>query len=490
MFSKKYRFVVFISLSLLLSGQHIMAENVIKLSLRESIIIALDKNETILKEARNSLESARLGLVSTYKGYMPRIGLDISAEKSGTESDLSSKTNSSNPSSSSTSNKYTGGLLFNWSKPVLSGSLLSLGGGYNLSHVDPAQGDDSAANLSMSLDLRQPLSHGGRLRETATLRMAEDGLVAAQMQYKEILQDLILKVIYGYYELVRTGLTVEEAEEEVKRTEKLLKWSQVKLEIGQIARVEKMKVEVQLASVRDSLIQAIESQKDARRSFLRLLGLKEDREVDYDPTVEISPITLSKEECVKMALDNRLEIKMAEMALELARLNIPMVESEGKPVLNLKGSYGLSGTGEDLMESTKEFPERSWSISGSISFPFFDSGLTKIKVKKTRLSYQSSEEAVEELRKDIVEEVEKIYEEIEKDLKRIDSLSVNLKIAEDVLSINQKKYEMGIAAVRDVLEAQMVYLGMKRAIQSARISYSLDRAKLFKAIGMLESEYI
>ncbi|MEW5767894.1 MAG: TolC family protein [bacterium] len=473
MFSENKRPGIIIVLIFLLWGSWVRAEDVIELGLKESIEIALEKNETILKEARHSLESARLGLVSTHKGYKPRSSLDITAGRNGV---------GTSSSSSAIQNSYSGSLLFDWSMLTFTKGLFSVGSSYNLSPTHNA--DDFANNLSIFCNLRQPLSSGGRLQQTAGVRNSEDRFKIAEMQYKDVLQNLILEVIYGYYEIVRTELSVEEVKEELERTKKLIRWTETRLKTGQIARVEKMKVEVQQAYAEDSLTQAIDVRREARRSFLRLLGLNKEKEVVLKKTTEISPIGFSKDEGVKTALENRLEIKMAEINLELVRLNISMASSENKPVLNLKGSCDWNGIGES------QETERNWSVSGSVNLPFFDSGLTAVKVKEARLSYQRAKEEMKELKEDIVEEVERVYEQIENDLKRIDSLSKNLKIAEDALRINQKKYEMGMASVRDVLEAQRDLSGMKRAIQGAGISYVLDRARLFKAIGKLEDEYI
>ncbi len=468
-------------------------ENEIRLTLRDSIEIALEKNETVLKDARIARKSARLNLIGAYKVYRPQIGLDTSAERTGSESPpLSNNPLSTDQESNSSNvgNTYTNSLTFNWPLLTFTKGVLSVGWGWNLNMSNSIEANNFTNSLSYSMEWKQALSRGGRLQESASLRLARENFEMTKMDYEEAIDNLVFQVIVSYCQLIRAKHSIKEAKEQVELSKKLLKWAKAHLQAGEIARLDIMNVEVQLGSYEDILIQAINAEKEVRRTFLRLLGLEEDKEVSLDERIELVPIHLSEDECTKKALANRVEIKKGQRTLELAKLNVDMAGSGNKPVLSVKGNYNWSGTGEEFHQSMERLPQRSWAVSTGVTFPFFDSGTTKNDVKLAKENYQRVENSLKESRRDIVEEIRQAYQNLERDKKRIDLLLRNLEIAQKALEISQLKYKMGIISVRDVLDTQMVYSQVKRTVQDTEMACNIDKARLYKAMGEKVEQYV
>lgn len=468
-------------------------ENEIRLTLRDSIRIALEKNETVLEDAHIARRLARLNLIGAYKVYRPHIGSDTTAERAGSES----PSLSNNPlsmeeesNSSNVANTYTNNLTFNWPLLTFTKGVLSIGCGWNLNITDSNGANNFTNNLSYSMEWKQALSKGGRLQESASLRLARENFEMVEMDYGEAMENLSLQVIVSYCQLIRARRAIEEGQEQVELSKKLLKWAKAHLEVGEIARLDTMNVEVQLGSCEDALIQAINAEKEIKRAFLRLLGLEKDKKISLEERIEILPIHLSEEECIKRALADRVEIEKGRRTLELAKLNVTATGSGNKPVVSIRGNYNWSGTGKEFRQSMERLPQRNWTVSTGVTFPFFDSGTTRNNVRLARENYQRLENSVRESRRDIEEEVRQAYQDLEKDKKRIDSLSENLEIAEKALEISQLKYKMGIISVRDVLDAQIAYAQVKRTVQDTEMACNIDKARLYRAIGEKVAQYV
>lgn len=464
-----------IILLFLISIQLTKAEE-ITLTLRESVAVALEKNETILQDAKNGLKASQLNLIIAHRYYRPQIDLDSEVDRT-TSLNLIKTDN------------YTTGLNFIWPLLTFTGGTLTASSDYNLNYIHPIENDGFTSNVSTSLTLKQPLSRGGRLNETASLRLVKENHEKVKMEYKQALQGLILEVISNYYTLMRARFGVESATEQVDLTKKLLKWTEARLAVGQVADLDVMNVRVALATAEDNLTQAIDTEGKAKRSFLEVLGM-EDKEVILDEEIKIYPIDLTKEECVRKSLINRAEIKKQKIDIELSQENIAIIGSANKPVLSLGGNYNWTGTGENFRNSIEKLPNKAWDLFTKVSFPFFDSWATKNKVKLATLEYQRTEDMLKRLKKDIKREVEEFYDDLKRQQKRLELLSENLKLADEALKISQLKYEMGIASVRDVMETQVSYSEVKRTVQNVKVDYIIGKARLYMAMEVLNVEYI
>ncbi|MEW6617822.1 MAG: TolC family protein [bacterium] len=449
------------------------------LSLKDAISTALLNNQTILNDAKSNLKLASRNLIAIHKLYQPKISLDISSQRTTNETELTS----------TRQDKYSTSLNSTWSKVIFTSGVLTLSEGYNLSE-DKNSSQKFSTNPYVSIGLNQPLSEGGKLQQRLSLINADENLKLEKMKYALIEEQLTLNVICNYYQLIRANLLVKQAEEQVALSKQLLKWTEARLKVGQIAELDVMNAKVQLANDEDFLVQSYEQRQTLQRSFLRLLGLSEDLKLELSDEIEVKILNEKVEESINAAIENRLEIKMAKISIEQSKRNIPIARSTNKPTLTISGNYSWTNESEELEEAIKELPQRNWLIQTKLSFPFFDSGSTKNQVKIAEINYQKTLNAFEQLKKDIIEEITQIHWNLNKNQRRLEVLEVNLKIAQDARRISQLKYEMGLLTIREVLQSQITYSNVKISIDDAKIDYLINQAKLSKAIGKLKNEYL
>ncbi len=254
----------------------LQAEETLNLDLTESIHLALEKNQTILKNAQNSLELAHLSRISSYKIYQPRAGITAEAKRSRTETEdlIESLIYTSNAKT------YSTGLNFNWPITTFTGGTFSTQSGYSINLTNPGEEQKYNSTINLGLGYKQPLSHGGRVKEKFLLYSAEQQYKKAKIDYEQNLNRLLLEVTESYYNLVKLCLNIEQAKEEVDLTQKLLLWAEAQYKAGEIAELDVLYIKVQLASAEDALLQAEEAEEKTKRAFLRLIGLGNDNNLN------------------------------------------------------------------------------------------------------------------------------------------------------------------------------------------------------------------
>lgn len=144
----------------------------------------------------------------------------------------------------------------------------------NYSYVD--RGDDprlqstinSTLTLGASLNLFNGLSDYHRYH--AALQRAQ----GADFRLRATRADIVLETQQAYIEVLRTARSVETATEGVKLLERQRLDAALQFEYGLIARNDLLRVEVELSSARQDLLQAKGRQQIARRTMERVIGLQ------------------------------------------------------------------------------------------------------------------------------------------------------------------------------------------------------------------------
>ncbi len=468
----------------LVNASNYSPNSTLTLTLKEAISMALGNNQTVLKEAKNNLQLAHQNLIAVHKTYQPKINQDAASQRTTNENEITS----------TTQDKHSISLNSTWSKIIFTSRLLTLSEGYNLTATNDKNyaSNKFSSNPYIGIELIQPLSEGGRLQQRLPLINSDENLQLAKINYVLIEEQLILDVINNYYQLIRIKALIKQAEEQVELSRQLLKWTQASLKAEQIPELDVMNARVQLANDEDFLVQVQEQQITLQKNFIRLLGVNEDLTLELSNEINVKILNKNKDvdESINEALKNRLELKRAKIEIEQIKRNIPISKSSNKPTLNISGNYSWTNEAGELKEAIKNLPQRNWLVQAKFSFPFFDSGTTKNQVKIAEINYQKVLDSFDILKKNIIEEINQIQRNLEKNERRLKVLEVNLKIAQEARRISQLKYEMGLITIREVLESQIAYSKVKSSIDDAKTDYFINFAKLYKAIGRLKDEYL
>jgi len=464
---------------ILISGKSIGAKES-SLTLKEAISLALVNNQD-LSRSQDNVEMSRLNLVAAEKEYQPKIGLESKTERTEAINYLSSA-----------ANKYTASLNYNWPLLTFTSGQFTSSADYTitgLSDEDPSTAKITT-NPKIALIWNQPLSKGGRLKMRSPLIEANKGCTLAQIEHKEFKERLILEVTIRYFNLLKAQKRTEQFRRCVDVNQSLLEWSKNKLKAGLIPELDVMNVEVKLAQNKDNLIQAEEEEKNNQKVMTRLLSLNEESKIipveEIEIPSEFKDLHLEK---IEDALRNREDIKRLKVEIEKGEREILIAKSLNKPTLVIEGGYIWTGEGKTLREGIEDFSVKSWAISCKVLWPFFDSSATGNSIKKAQLDYQISKNLLKKLEEDIEDEIFTIHQSLKASARRINLLSLNLKMAEEMLKITQLKYEMGLISIRDLLEDQMTVSEINNSLLEARIDYLINKDRLLWTYGKIGEEY-
>ncbi len=350
---------------------------------------------------------------------------------------------------------------------------------------------------SISLNLTQQLLKGrGKEQQTRGIRAAQKGLKAAFYLVDDRAAELAAQVKKAYWELVFALQDIEVKRLSLRLAETLLEETSQKIEIGVLPPIEIHQPEAEVAR-REELLILSEKNIGNAEDALKLLMNMPDWSVPLIPidTPNDRPSLSSDEEPVievvlKKALENRRDIKAADLRVESARLIRAQASSALLPSLALVAGAGLNGLDDNFAGSVRDFSNESfysWNIGLSFQVPF------KNRIARGNYVSAGAEEEkarveAESLRQSITRSVREAVRNVRLAIKTINATRKTSLASLKRLEAEQSKFAVGLSTANYVLEAQESYARALAGQKRALIDYAGALADLDRVQGLIRAK--
>lgn len=301
-------------------------------------------------------------------------------------------------------------------------------------------------------------------------------------------EELILLVIDSYFRVWQLYKEVEQRTLDFASANRMLEIAELRLKGGQISEFEVMNIQVQQKLSEDELKVSQNELKSQKIFLLRLLGQNLNRDIQLIEEIDIDPVQFDLESAIKTAFQNRLEIQQSKINLELSDLRLKQAISSSYPKLNITGNYAFySFSDNTLGAALSNFPNRSWYLLSTVSFPIIDGGLRSNEVQIEKYDYENQREYIKLLHEEIAIEIENYLRSLQVHLQRIKSLTLNLNIAKETLNISEIRFKQGQISSTEVENIRQRFMTAQFSLNNAKISYITQSAYLAKAMGVLDN---
>ncbi len=422
-----------------------------KLTLEESISIALQRNTSLIK-TKNTLQSGQAQLKNAYGELLPTLGASASwdwqrvNDVGGTQRD------------------YFG----------------------NDVEVPPSEVD----SRSYSVGLGGNITLFDGLANIANISQKQDNLKAIEYNIEKAKQNVVYETANYFYQVINADELKKVREENVKYYQKFYETVQERNRLGSVAKADVYTAQVQLGNAELLLIQAQNSYENALSTFLNYLGL--DVLEDYtlvDPFggkgVEDADDYLKDysnvQTMVNAALDTRFDFKSQQLSVSSAESGLTMARSGLFPSLTGNYSYYSGATKPDNL-----FDRKVLSFGLTLNFPIFSNWGTELQIQSAQINVLNAKEDLLALERLVKIEVKQGFLDLTAAKKSLDVATKNVTAAEETRKINQERYNLGSGTILDVLQADRDYTDALRNKINALYDYYTKRDKLNNALGKLE----
>lgn len=448
------------------------------LTLYLAIHEALNNNETILYNADQNYLSAQSQLNSVKAGYRLQSNLSLNSNHTYSRS-MSNGSYLSYKSQNTASNL---GLSYRFLTPA--GSEASLG----IIYLTQMHGADAFYNSpQITFLFKQPLSWSGIQSGHANVIKAQQEFISARISFQLQKEYLIISVIDSYFKLWQALRNIEQNQQDLESAKRVLDIAELRLVAGQISEFEVMNTRVQYRISEDNLKVAQNNLHTMRRSFLRLLGEDLNTEINLSKDIKLNTYNFDLASTIDIANKNRSEIRLSEINVHLAELDLKQMAATAYPTLYLSCNYSLSSKyNVSLSKAMSNWPNKYWSVQSTLSFPILDGGTRSSQLQIAANSCSIQYKNLQLLKQDVAIEIEECVRLLQLNLNRVESLSLSLQLAKDALSISELRFKQGEVSTTEIESIRQRYNNAQQMLNEAKISCITQSAQLAKAMGVLE----
>jgi outer membrane protein len=334
----------------------------------------------------------------------------------------------------------------------------------------------------------------------------------SEIQFETQITNLVVQAQKTYWDLVFSAEDLKVKQKSLDIAQQTLSENRTKVEIGTLAPIEVKQTEFEVANRRQQLIQSNGSLVQNEDQIKKLVSSETDpslflvRLATQDPPRRPASVTVpTLEEGVRIALENRPELRQAAIDLQNRDIDVDYTQNQKKPILDATATFNQNGTGgtrtirggefggpvtniipggvADAFQQLFSYDYKGWSAGLSLTIPLnnkaakadYDRALNERRLAESRLSVT---------RQQIALEVRNALTLIDQAQASIDASRVARELAQDQVEAEQTKFNLGTSTLRFVLEEQRNLSQAETTELQSLVTFNKALVDLDKAMGL------
>lgn len=415
-----------------------VAKDTLTLTLDKALEIALDENPTI-KVAADEIALKKVASKEAWQSLLPEASINTSVDH------------------------------------TIKAAVMKLD---NMSFKMGQDGTNTAnAGLSINLPLFAPAVY-------RAMSMTKTDIELAVEKSRESELDLVNQVRKAFYQLMLAQDSYEVLQGSYKLAEDNFNIVNAKYEQGAVSEYDKISAEVQMRSLKPSVISAANAVTLAKLQLKVLMGITADVELktndnlmNYETAVFANQ--LQDEE---VGLDNNTTMKQLDLNMRLLEKNVKSLKTNFIPTLSMSFSYNY----QSLYNPNINFFEYSWSNSSSLMFnlsiPLYRAS-NFTKVKSARIQMRQLDWNRINTERQLNMQVTSYRNNMAANSEQVLSNKENVNQAKKAVAIAGKRYDVGKGTVLELNSSQVSLTQAQLTYNQSIYDYLVSKADLDQILG-------
>lgn len=308
-------------------------------------------------------------------------------------------------------------------------------------------------------------------------------MLNAQLTQEQIIE----KVATAYYQVYQSVQVLENLETNIDLTKKSIRIVEGLYENGLAKKIDLDRAKVAVNNLQTSRQQALNAVELRENALKFIIGMSISNEIEL-VAENFEPSILPGE---KMEMTERTELQLQEKQIELLKWQKKATLAEYYPSASLSANYGWLGQGDEVPLWNGEENGVIWSdmagVGLNIQIPIFNGFATKSRVKQNQIEIEKAQEDLQETKLSLELAYRNALAQLENNLLTIQMQEENVALAEQVFRDIQNNFELGLATLNDLLDAERDLAEAKKNLTNARLEYKLAEIDLLKSQGKLDT---
>lgn len=343
-------------------------------------------------------------------------------------------------------------------------------------------GKDKANTATGTLNISLPLFAPAVYR---AMSMTKTDIELAVEKSRASKQDLVNQVTKAYYQLMLTQDSYDVLQKSYKLAEDNYNIVNAKYRQGTVSEFDKITAEVQMRSVKPSVISAGNAVTLSKLQLKVLMGITADVDIKIDDSLaayEGVVFANQLDNTVHEGLVNNTTMKQLELNRLMLQKNIKSLRTNFMPTLGLGYSYQYQSMNNDSWNVFNYNSGSSSSLVFSLSIPLYKaSNFTKLKSNRIQMR-QLDQNRLDTERK-LNMQITSYQDNMSASSEQVSSNKENVMQAEKAVQIAGKRYEVGKGTVLELNTSQVQLTEAELTYNQSIYDYLVAKADLDQVLG-------
>ena len=357
----------------------------------------------------------------------------------------------------------------------------------HLSHPYPAvPGSVNSSQQNLQLSAQQPLY---RPASKLAYEQGQRGADAARAQLSSAEQGLMVRVAQAYFDVLAAQDDLGVAQAQKRATGRQLEAARRNFDVGAATITDTREAQARLDLVAAQEIAAANELQIRRVALDQLVGTTGAQPWPLAQGLPRQPMEPAEgmQTWVETGLGNQPQIRQAQLALDIARLETEKARAGHKPTVDLQAAYAINRYPDGSMTPSIPIGYRSNAASVGVvmNMPLFAGFAVQNRIAETVALEEKAQAQLADTRRGVEQAVRAAYLGVQSAQAQAQALQTALESSRTALEANQLGYEVGVRINIDVLNAQSQLYQTERDLARARYQLVTSRLRLRQAAGVL-----
>lgn len=346
-------------------------------------------------------------------------------------------------------------------------------------------GDDHRRSNGATITVNQSI---WEYENWKNLDRAELQASQADANYGFAKQDLIVRTVTAYFNVLQAQDDLEFAKAEKRAIERQLEQTKQRFEVGLTAITDVHEAQAQFDTAVASEISAQNNVEITLEALREITGnYHGDLDVLNTDTFSASmPSPTDINSWVSQAEDRNLQLLASKLGVDIAKEDIELAKDGYYPSVTFLGQ--VNSTDSEVNGVSANSRENTTFAQLTLKVPLYQGGGTSAAVETARHNFVATSEDRERVYRSVVRSVRSNYFDVTAAISRIKALNQAVVSAESALKATEAGFEVGTRTIVDVLQSTRNLYDAKRNLAGARYGYITSILSLKQAAGTLSEQ--
>jgi outer membrane protein TolC len=304
-----------------------------------------------------------------------------------------------------------------------------------------------------------------------------------EIQTRLNIQNTLLQVIAGYYEMARLQNQMKIGKEALAISKERYRRAKTYNEFGGSSKIEFLSAEVDLNTDSSAFLNAELAWVNSRRNLNFLMGVENDLMYKVEEDVTLNK-DLAIENLFDKAKQNNAGVMNAEYNILISEKQLKTTKSTLLPTIAANASYGYSGSNNEVGIVLSN-QNTGFNAGLSLTYPLFRGGVQSTQRQNAQIQLENATLQKELAEKQLVRDLNNAFSTYQNAIRVVELNEKNLVTAKLNFNRTKELYDLGKVTNTQFREAQLNFARTKSTLVNSSFQVKLAEADLIRISGSL-----